>query len=147
MRQQRHPQRKRWQSWRTKQNIGGVSQEKEGEDMGRNEDKYFYLRDVAIEKESWVLERFLMDLKDSSMLASPGKHLIVRLADYYKSQDRLLASQASPVSLEQEPEKPASLVTTTIESARRGKGKKATAPVVEEPLSADDFADVYDMDM
>ena len=157
MRQRRHRQRKQWHNHQRQDTVAGfdagANQEQKGdEDMGRNEDKYFYLRDVAFEKGSWVLDQFLADASDHSAMRALGQFLVTRAGDYYRDQARLLAVQASPTGVESGPAETTSAssmtaaTTAAIESSRRGKGKKVAA-VVEEPLSADDFADVYDMDM
>lgn len=157
MRRQHRPRRPR-RTWATKTlccigGNGGCQKKDQQEDnrhMARNDDRYFYLREVGIEKGSYVLERFLKDLKDTSMQAAPNRLLIVRLGDYYREQDRqLAAAQARSASVESEAtamslSEPMTPMKTTLASSRRGKGKGKKEPAPEEALTEDDFAQAYD---
>lgn len=140
----RNKQRMLWHRHLTK-----GQERKEDAAMARNEDKYFYLHDVGIEKGSWLLEKFLADLNLNQMTELPSKFAVQRLADYYQLRERLDALQvAQPVTppvasqSQQISEAPVPSPTPVVGS-RRGKKKAETPPAVEQQLSEDDYDDFY----
>lgn len=122
--------------------------------MPRNEDKYFYLNLVGIEKDSWTLERFLQDANEHCMTDLLPKFLIQRLTDYYQLMDRLAlktepsAGAAAATVSQPEAASDAPVVDQQrLVGARRGKRKGDASsnqvPAASEASTVDDSADYW----
>lgn len=121
--------------------------------MPRNDEKYFYLSSVGVEKDSWTLERFLQDAKEHAMLDLLPKFLVQRLTDYYQLVDRLALKPetlgGSPAATS--PRLEASSLETAEEqhvplSTRRKKKvdtRTAQTTSVSEAATVDDSADYW----
>ncbi|WP_338258645.1 hypothetical protein [Dictyobacter halimunensis] len=127
---------------------------KEEATMARNDEKYFYLNSVGIEKDSWTLERFLQDAKEHCMLDLLPKFLIQRLTDYYQLMDRLAlktepsaGAAAATVSQPEASSDAPAMDQPTLVGARRGKKKGGTSqnqvPAASESATVDDSADYW----
>ena len=112
--------------------------------MPRDEERYFYLHDVGIEKGSWVLQQFLDDARDHNMLDLLPKFLVSRLADYYKLQERMTTQSLQPPQ-----ETPAlktqdtSVATMPSGSRRRRNTASTTTSPVENQVTDQEAADFW----
>jgi hypothetical protein len=120
--------------------------------MGRDEKKYFYLYNVGIEKSSWVLEKFLEDAKDRSMLEFLPKLIVQRLNDYYLLREQLQNGQQTAQA--PQPENTAVQQAAPQEEKPTGRRRRAMkepvttvvqtqTPPADEELSEDDFLDAF----